>query len=561
MYILGISGDCEHTSSVCLMSDNRIIYAESEERITRKKNDGSFPINAIRHSLSLVPKNDELIIAAVGNQYLTADVISSLTSVRNISVKLREFCWFDLNLYSCPLLDGYSISRFEHHLCHARAATTFSRFEEATVLVADGQGDEVTFSAWSYQYGELKNIWKNYLHQGSIGFLYAAVTEYLGFKRLQDEGKVTALAAAGVVNDSLMSQLQIISKVYTNNNKLPVYCLSKVVLNEYVVYKSLYSSYMENLLRGYNHQDIAATIQKHCEDLIAKILTLLHDKFGIRNLILSGGLFANVSLNHSIAKLPFIKGLDICPPMGDEGTSIGAAAELMHCKMVAELKSDNVYLGYDIDIENPNLCDLFPLYRFTRLQKDQQIEKCIDYLINGEPVCLAFGRGEFGPRALGGRSILLRPNDKTAQKWLNNKLGRDNVMPFAPCIRDCDISEYSLPLSIKSNTDGYMTIRREVSEEFQKLCSGVVHIDGTARFQVVSKETNKFLWEILTAFKAKTGLPALLNTSLNRHGYPIARTLHDVLECASISDFPVICVNNGLIEKTSCHTKINWNRA
>lgn len=547
MYILGISGDCEHNSSACLIKENKIIYAESEERIIRQKNDGSFPINAIKHSLELIPNNEKVWIAAAGNQYLNKSAIKCLTTVRDISQKLRGECWFDLNLYSCSLLKDYEIFRIEHHLCHARAATTFSRFNRAMVLVADGQGDGVTISAWNHEYGKLRNVWKNYLHQGSLGFLYAAVTEYLGFKRLQDEGKVTALAADGIVDDSLLSQFQSISKITFDESNLPAFNVSELALNEYDTFEPLHSKYLDDLLKGYAKNDIAATIQMHIEMLVIKIVASLKEKINFKNLILSGGVFANVSLNHSIAKNSFIEGLDICPPMGDEGTSLGAAAEVLHRTIGCDLKTDNAYLGYDIDIDNPFIVEQFPFYKFTRTNDHEMIKKCIDYLINGKPICLAMGKGEFGPRALGNRSILLRPDDKTAQKWLNNRLGRDDVMPFAPCIRDCNIAKYSLPFNVKSNTDGYMTIRKDVSPEFLNLCPGVVHIDGTARFQVVSKEANRFLWELLAEFELITGLPSLLNTSLNRHGYPIARTLRDVLECASISKFPIVVTKNGII--------------
>jgi len=547
MYIIGISGDCEHNSSVCLIVDGKLIYAESEERITKIKNDGSFPLKGVQYALGKIPFRQQSHIAAVGNVYLS-NKSDSFENLKTKSLQLRKKCWFDLNLYSCSFFRDIDIERFDHHLCHARAAAVFSPITDGIIFVSDGQGDGVSMSAWYYKNGNLSCVWKNALSKGSMGFFYAAITEILGFKRLRDEGKVTALAASGSVNDQVLRFFHSIVKIKKGAEGNDYISISEGYLNIYDSLKPLFSEKLKKGLKGLPNKDVAATLQFFIENMICTLVEDLMFKYQSKKLLLAGGLFSNVSLNHKIAISKSVEEIYICPPMGDEGTSVGAAAELYHKMTKQEIKQTHVYLGYDANQDDiMHIVNKFPAYSYIPMKKSETLNFCKDYLIKGYPVCFCIGKGEFGPRALGNRSILLRPDDKSAKVWLNKCLGRDSVMPFAPCIRDCNLQYMVQLVDSISSTNQFMTIRYNVTKKFWEKCPGVVHIDGTARFQVVTEESNPFLWELLKLFEKETTLPALLNTSLNRHGFPIARDLNDSLEYAASSNFPLMVVNRGII--------------
>jgi carbamoyltransferase len=511
MNVIGISGDCEHTSAVALIRNGELVYAEAEERLSRRKGDGRFPERVLAEAMSRT-ENGRVVLVGAG---MPGDEDSHL---------------FVLAVTDAAARLGSELRWVEHHHAHARCAAYTASLCDGNIVTCDGQGNGVTMAFWHVRGGKLKQVWHSTLDDGSLGFFFAAVTEHLGYQRLHDEGKVCALAASGRPDAGLSTIMNRVVQVVTTPDGNPRLSVDQDAIGVWRPGHPLMGSGLARELAPYSSADVALAAQIRVEEALLSILAPLCAGTPGGHLSVAGGLFANVRINRRLAELPEIRKVFVAPPMGDEGLAVGAAVDVARQLGIELTECPSMYLGTTAAIDTECLPRDF--IRHTD-EPAAIIDLTVRLLEAGEVVARCAGPGEFGPRSLGNRSFLYRPDDRSAQHWLNLRLGRDPVMPFAPCVcrEDLDLVTRVDP-EIFSGLE-HMTVAIPVTERFQRDCPGVVHIDGTARVQAVSQTTSPQLWQTLNLFRRRTGLPALLNTSLNRHGEPICRTLDDALVCSS----------------------------
>jgi carbamoyltransferase len=350
----------------------------------------------------------------------------------------------------------------------------------------------------------------------SIGNYYAYVTHLCGFRASIHEGKITGLAASG-------------SPVYKNEFERLIVYDNGLIRNQGKLFFNSAISYLQNMLpQDWEHKDLAASIQQHLEDVAVKYVQHWLKKSGLRKICLSGGVFANVILNQRIAELPECEEVFVFPAMGDGGLASGAGfsawREMNGYKgpIKAGATIRHVYLGPEFSVkeieESLQRSELpFECY--------ENIEEIVAYLVKEGNVVARFdGAMEYGPRALGNRTILYKTDEPAANTWLNERLNRNEFMPFAPiCLPGQENKLFHWNPAIQPCAP-YMTITQNCTGWMKKHCPAVVHVDGTARPQFVYEEVNPGMHRILNKFHEMTGVPALVNTSFNMHEEPIVCT-------------------------------------
>uniref|UniRef100_A0A6M3L525 Putative carbamoyltransferase n=1 Tax=viral metagenome TaxID=1070528 RepID=A0A6M3L525_9ZZZZ len=468
MRVLGIH--CGHDASAAVVEDGKVLWAIEEERLTGFKKHGGFPANAIMQ----ISKN-------LGCSTWNYDKVM----IASPSLHWGRMHAEDTNKH----LDMYPDAEIvEHHECHAALAYAWSGFDECTTLTLDGGGEHYFGSINHCKDGKIERIYSLRKDEcEAFGMFYYYVTESLGFTPNRHEGKVMGLAAhgrdTGIFDDLFRADGQMIR---TDGGR-----------NDYVVFRRLEerTNKDSSSIRGV---DVATSCQKHFEDVLLKwVFDNTQGKLAV-----AGGCFANVLANMKIARK--VEDFYVAPPMLDDGLSIGAAL----------LGFPTLPVGYQKDVY------LGPSQEPRRENRKTPIEVA-KLLSQGAVVGLFQGRMEMGPRALGNRSILADPRDHRINTILNKRLGRTEFMPFAPVILD----EYASDILIgydKGKLNGpFMTSCWEVREEWLAKIPAVVHIDRTARPQVISRDTNPFYYDVVNEFYKITGIPALINTSFNAHEDPI----------------------------------------
>ena len=488
--ILGIFGG-SHNASASYVKDGEIVCCFEEERLVRIKSGDDFgrvPSQAVQkildqNNIQISDFDDIAVCAPICNEF-----------VDGLGV------------------DPEKVTVVNHHTCHAYGAYLTSGFKEKTIVLSyDGGGDTdfgKIYLAENNKLFQIKNmpVWSC----GSAGQMYAHTTVCMGWKMLKDEGKVTGLAAHGEYNEKLYKQ---INRIFYYNNDFtfsPPDSPGKTafLLNPLKIHKADFK----------RRADLACNVQLVIENELSKLLNHLNKTYPeYKNLVLVGGLFANVKLNQAINNLPWVKEVFVFPPMGDDGLSLGAALTLAHQKGERETKRlDNVFLGSGYsneEIENSNNG------RFRREPYDPDLlAKKID---EGQIIGWFQGRFEHGPRALGARSIIVKATDPNAHQLLNSRLGRHEIMPFAPFVKH-DKAEEIFELTKSHMTSEFMTMCYDTKPEWIDKIPAVIHkCDGTARPQLVYPERNKKFYDILDSYDKITNIPVLLNTSFNGHGEPI----------------------------------------
>lgn len=496
-----------HDASVCFFENGKLKVALQEERISRiKEGDGdySFPLLSFQK-----------IQEVTGVSIAEADYVCTSTPT--------------LYPYISEHLRGITVREFPHHYCHAVSTYFTSGFSGKCLMLSyDGGGDGNYGDVWLCENGEMERVMSMPSHSfSSIANLWSLATIFLGWKAHQDEGKVMGMSANGEEDEFLK---KIILQILTNDQG------GKTVLNNpgtdlfsSFVFQHLENAGMLNTQKG--RENFAKAVQCVTEELMVSFVEDLYKKYPehCRKIGLSGGLFHNVKMNQKINELDFVDELYVVPFMGDEGVSFGAG--LAMSKILGEItqpfKLNNCFYGLDYSDD----------YILSLLQSEGfswdfvNLDTVSDLLVSGNIIGLFNGKFEYGARALGSRSILCNPSDPEMHEKLNNKLGRNQVMPFAPAV----LSEFSESIFIHGDKSKYsaefMTICYTVRENWQDKISACFHrVDKTARPQLVNKETNTLFWEIIESFRQKTGIPALLNTSFNGHGQPIIDSPEQALE-------------------------------
>ena len=594
-YILGISS-FYHDSAAALIKNGKIISAAQEERFTRKKHDSGFPSNAINFVLNFskikLHEIDHIVFyekpflkfERLLETYVAFAPKGFQSFSRAMPIWLKEklfqkkFIFDYLKNIDTSFEDDSKLLFSEHHLSHAASAFYPSPFEEAVILTADGVGEWATTTV---AIGKKNNLEiKKELHfPHSLGLLYSAFTYYTGFKVNSGEYKLMGLAPYGNPKyvDKILDNLIDLKEdgTFMLDQKYFNYSTGLTMTNKN--FDDLFGERprkpeTEKITQF--HMDIAASIQDVTEKIMLSLARSLKKEYGIPNLCLAGGVALNCVANGKIIKEKIFENIWVQPAAGDAGGSLGAALAYWHLDLNNERKEidkDNMcgsYLGNEFQ-ENEIVEKLNEIgAKYEKLNQDEIIKKTVEDLANGKAVGWFQGRMEFGPRALGNRSILGDPRSDTMQKNLNLKVKyRESFRPFAPSILREDLNDW-----FEMNTDSpYMLFVSDVKKNrtleltnSQKKLFGidllnikkseipaVTHVDYSARIQTVSKETNPLYYKLIEKFKEKTSCPVLVNTSFNIRGEPIVHTPEDAFKCFMGTELDVLVVGNCYLNKNN----------
>ena len=575
MRVLGITDG--QTSGAAIVEDGRLIAAINEERLVRMKQARGFPresIDAVMEIAGLGPDDIDAVGVAHYNQEFRNKVApwkgwfeerSDLRDTHNLFFNLasrfggladklpwmtRLYYWLRLPIYRKRrktigeiLRSEFSINApvrfYEHHYAHAACAYYTSGFDDALVLTMDGGGDGCSSHVYAAKDGKM-DLKLRISSFDSLGNYYAYITAICGYKAKKHEGKITGLAAYGK------------PVYYRILNSLIAYIDGSPVNLGGVVFNSAMKKIRRLIGKDFSKENLAASIQLLSEDICRAHVEHWMRATGSRRVALAGGVFANVRINQEIHELPEVDEVFVHPGMADEGLAVGAAfalcADLIRSDGAIprfELLKD-VYLGKDY--ADDEIEDALKEAGLGYHQSDEVEREIASLLADGHVVARFSGRMEYGPRALGNRSILYQPTDPTVNDWLNKNLVRTEFMPFAPstmaefadkCYRGVDGAFHSAR---------FMTITFRCTDWMQERCPGVVHIDGTARPQLVREEDNPGYYRIIEEYYKLTGLPSIINTSFNMHEEPIVCTPADAIRAFRLGHLDYLALGNFLVK-------------
>jgi carbamoyltransferase len=593
MFILGISA-FYHDSAAALVDDGKLVAAAQEERFSRKKHDARFPKHAVSYCLSEagIRLHDLDSIVFYDKPFLKFERLLE-TYLTFAPRGLRSFqmaipLWVREKLFQKRLLSKNLIEALgddfdwqqrllftEHHFSHAASAFYPSPFHEAAVLTMDGVGEWATNSIAAGSGSQLQ-ILKEIHFPHSLGLLYSAFTYYAGFKVNSGEYKLMGLAPYGepkyvqTILDNLIHLKPDGS--FRLNLKYFDYCTGLTMTNH--KFDDLFGATARKpseLLTQF-HMDVAASIQKVLEEVVLRMTRSIAAETGHKNLCLAGGVALNCVANGSILRDGAFENIWIQPASGDAGGAVGAALAVYHQyrNQPRQVNSCDAmkggYLGPSFSQSEIKGRLSAAGAHFAVLDNSGLIERCVDALLDGKALGWFQGRMEFGPRALGGRSILADPRSPTMQSFLNLKVKyRESFRPFAPSILREDVAEW-----FELDTDSpYMLLtagvtpchRRPMTHAQQELFGidklnvvrsdipAVTHVDYSARIQTVHKETNPIYYQLISSFKERSGCPVLINTSFNVRGEPIVATPEDAFRCFMGTEIETLAIGDCFLVK------------
>ena len=603
MKILGISA-FYHDSAATLLVDGKIVASAQEERFTRIKHDKSYPKESIKFCLDFCKlsiddidyvcfyekpfkKFDRLIKTHIsffpsGYRYFKESMIEWLSS----KIFLKRQLLNELKKLSLNSNWKGKLVFSEHHLSHAASAFFPSPFEKAIVLTADGVGEWATTTV-AIGEGNKLEIKKEIHFPHSLGLLYSAFTYYTGFKVNSGEYKLMGLAPYG--------EPKYVEKI--KSNLIDIKTDGSFKLNQdyfnYATGLTMTNSKFDELFGQkprdpskdeitHFHMDIASSIQKVTEEVMLKLTKSLRDEFKIPNLCLAGGVALNCVANGKILENKIFDKVWVQPAAGDAGGSLGAALAFWHLEKNKERNISSTddmkgsYLGPQYsDEEINNILNKIGA-KFEFLDEEIIINKTVDDLKNGKAIGWFQGRMEFGPRALGARSILGDPRSEIMQKNLNLKVKyRESFRPFAPSVLREDLSEW---FNINEDSPYMLMVssinknkKIEMNDEQKKLFGieklnikrseipAVTHVDYSARIQTVHKETNPKYFKLIKKFKDITQCPILVNTSFNVRGEPIVNTPEDAYNCFMGTELDSLVIGNCYLDKKNQNKNYNNN--
>ncbi len=590
--ILGISA-FYHDSAAALVVDGEVIAAAQEERFTRKKHDPSYPACAIDYVLSEAGLTLDKVghVVFYDKPFLKFERLLE-TYVAYAPKGLKQFgmampVWLREKLFLKAQLtknlkklekefDAERLLFGEHHFSHAASAFYPSPFEEAIVLTLDGVGEWATTTV-SIGKGNKLEIVKEIHFPHSLGLLYSAFTYYTGFRVNSGEYKVMGLAPYGEpkYKDLILDKLIDLKEdgSFRLDQSYFNYATGLTMTNK--KFSNLFGEPVrkpESDQLTQFHMDIAASVQAVTEEVVLKMTRSLAKEYCIPNLCLAGGVSLNCVANGKILRDKSFKEIWVQPAAGDAGGALGAALSVWHKEMDKPRKvnpTDSMkgsYLGpsysqQDIEKELIN-CDA----KFEAITEEEMLEQTSQALAEGKAVGWFQGRMEFGPRALGGRSILGDPRSETMQKTLNLRVKyRESFRPFAPSVLRQDVTEwfetdYDSPYMLLVD-DVRKDKRIEMTKEEESLFGidklnikrssipAVTHVDYSARIQTVHKNTNPKYHALITKFKEKTGCGVVINTSFNVRGEPIVCTPEDAFKCFMGTEIEMLAIGNCVLRK------------
>ena len=591
-YILGISA-FYHDSAAALIANDKIIAAAQEERFSRQKHDASYPFNAIKYVLSEAKINlsevDHIVFfekpflkfERLLETYMAFAPKGFKSFSLSMPIWLREklfqkkFLFDNLKKHDEKFNNINKIKFSEHHFSHAASAFYPSPFKEAIILTLDGVGEWATTTV-AIGKGNNLQIVKEMHFPHSLGLLYSAFTYYTGFKVNSGEYKVMGLAPYGKpkYKDLIIKELMDLKDdgSFKLNMKYFNYATGLTMTNK--KFSNLFGQPVrdseKDLLNSF-HMDIASSIQAVTEEVVLRLTKNIAEEFKIKNLCLAGGVALNCVANGKILNKKYFDKIWIQPASGDAGGSLGAALaywyhELENPRENSIDKMEGSYLG-------PRLSSEFIEKKLTSLKADfkkksfSEITPLVAKELAGSKTVGWFqGRMEFGPRALGGRSILADPRSEKMQKELNLKIKfRESFRPFAPSVLiedvnnwfdlDCDSPYMLLVSNVKKDKQISMSDKDKMLFGIDKLnvkrssIPAITHVDYSARIQTVHKDTNPRYYDLINEFKKITNCPVLVNTSFNVRGEPIVCSVEDAFNCFMGTNLDILVIENFILFK------------
>ena len=604
IYILGISA-FYHDSAACLLKDGEIVAAAQEERFTRKKHDAGFPSNAITYCLreakikpqelcnvvfyekpflkferlletylAFAPKGFKSFAKAMP-LWIKDKLFQKSTLIKNLRTSLGDdINWKDKLLFS------------EHHLSHSASAFYPSPFDSAAVLTLDGVGEWTTTSL-AIGNGKKIKVVKEIHFPHSLGLLYSAFTYYTGFKVNSGEYKVMGLAPYGEPKYADLIKDKLITIAEDGSFQLDMSYF------DYATGLTMTNKKFNKLFGGpprtseteltQREMDLAASVQKVIEEVVVQLAKGIVKETGERNLCLAGGVALNCVANGILLREKIFRNIWIQPASGDAGGALGAAFSVWHIHYGKERnvtsKKDSMkgaflgpeYSNDEIEAEL-NKCGA----KFKKLDEDKLIEQLVSALVSEKAVGLMHGRMEFGPRALGGRSIIADPRSPVMQKQLNLKVKyRESFRPFAPSVLREDVGkwfEHDLDSPYMLFVADIQKVKRHAMTKDEKALFGIdklnvprssvpaiTHVDYSARIQTVHADTNPRYHAIISKFKEITDCPLLINTSFNVRGEPIICTPTDAFRCFMGTDLEILAVGDFLLHKEEQNPTLKEN--
>jgi carbamoyltransferase len=541
MYILSIHA-AAHDSAAALFRDYDLLAAVQQERLTRRKGAGGQPVEAVEEVLAIAGlRPAEIDVLVLSRAHYPIRFFTGFSPYKRLEDGVNRFfgkhrnrdvvdemrrvgtgsadAVFDTAAYLdyLGLRPGIPVFFGNHHFAHGLSALFHTDWDDALIYTADGCGDNVHYSHRLLKHGRIDCLFGDdrwlapKRRVDSLGLAYGYATQALGYRMNRHEGKLTGLAAFGQpsVAAEIARHFSIDAEGRVDSD-----FASDAAMRERIT----------ALAGTCSAPDMAASIQLVLEETILASVKRLLELHGSRNLALAGGVFANVRLNRLLCEATGLGEVFIFPAMGDEGLTIGGALQYLlerdgpEAWLKQRRRLPDVYFGRDYGAE---IDQALSTAEGIRTLPGDPVEVATRLLVEGQVGAIYEGRMEFGPRALGARSILASPADAAVNQRMNERLNRTEFMPFAPYVLEADAAEVFDVTPANRYACRFMTITTAVRPEWRQRIPAVVHVDGTARPQIIDPAANPLYAAILAAFKQATGLPVLVNTSFNAHEEPI----------------------------------------
>lgn len=559
MKILGVCNAM--VSGATLIVDGDVLASVNEERFSRIKNDRSFPKKSIEYCLKsqgLKPGDIDYISCGawkgIDKNFLpqlihdTAEAVMRDSHAGKIISKRIQVSIERDQLFKKELIDdlgemGFatdSIDFYDHHLSHAYTAFYPSPFKDALVLTIDGRGDFKSATISSASRSKGIQLLDSVSEINSLGYFYGYITNYFGFTPNKHEGKITGLAAYGDPEKCV----HILKRMIDYDDSIVAH-----IGESYSPFMSVKLPKIEKELSKFSREDVCAGVQALTEEITLKYLKKFMRRTKHRNVCLSGGVFGNVKLNQRILESACVDNIYVFPQMGDGGNAFGGALIKLYemgGKFNYPLK--HVYLGPEYS--SSEITKALDSYRskvkYVRLE-DYSLKKVAQDIDDGLCIGIFTGRMEYGPRALGARSIVVRGVDRNITDTLNKKLNRSEFMPFAPVTLEKYAGEYYKGWSKDHLASYFMTVCYECSQKATEEVAGVVHVDATARPQIINRKHNRLYYDLLNEYYKLTGISTLINTSFNNHEEPIVCSPEDAIESLLIDNVDYILMEDFVV--------------
>lgn len=558
MLTLGINYSQMHDSSACIARDGDLLFGVSEERLSRLKHDARFPQFAIRACLEFAKaKPDDLAEVCFGWQsagelyrhdlkcYAAGKRPATYTNLLNSTLHFLSMWHQGGGAKRFRQIFGSSKARMrfvDHHLAHALSAYSYSGFDDAAVVVMDGRGAWEATSIWHGRDGRLEHI-LTIPFPDSLGYFYSEFTEYLGFQRNSDEWKVMGLAPYGKPGVDLRAFIEPEARPYKVHAR-------KLAANGASPFSEMVRLFGPRRIPeseiDERHKDVAYAVQDMCEIAMMSVVKMAIEKTKSRNVCMAGGVALNSKANGKIAVSGLVENIFVQPAASDDGVALGAAFApyLDGGGRLPMRVMRHAYLGPEFDddaIENAlHTCKL----KYTRLS--DVAATAAELLSNRRILGWFQGRMEFGPRALGSRSILADPRDPEMNAKVNSAVKfREWWRPFAPSMKKEAAGDF-----LESAIDSpFMILTAQVRPEKRAVIPSVTHVDGSARPQTVEKEINPLYWRLIDEFGKRTGVPVIMNTSFNLRGEAIVQTPMDAIRTFFSSGMDALVIGGFVVEK------------